>query len=531
MKDLSITIEKQAASQPYANKICRSLVMQQFLTEKIRKQPNISRRRATMKQRYASNKTMMLAALALFLPLTAAAFESGSTGTDGAFNPLVDTVLQLPEDGVFNFTTVTIPSGVIVRFKKNTINTPVTMLASGNMTIDGNIYLIGGDGKHTGAKGDGNIGDDGIAGIGAPGGFDGGVGGRPPHGHGGQGLGPGGGQGGKPYSSFKCGGGGGGFGGAGATAYHPNNCGKVTKGGSAYGTATLLPLIGGSGGGGGMAGPIFAGSGGGGGGGAILLASSGTVTVNGRIYAYGGLSGSTIGTAYVNGSGGGGSGGAIRIMATTIKGNGAINANGRGISTNGTSSYSNETGGSGGAGRVRLEAENILRTAATTPVYSFSATPKDIFVAGLPGLVITRVAGVDAPASPSGSADIVLAEDTANPVLVEFSAHGVPVGNTVTLTLTPTYGVVTKVTSDALAGSDQAATAKVSVDIPSGPSTLSASVSFTVTEQQSVAFSAFTEGEKVATVSVDVESGKGSMTTFTTVSGKQYTVPSKIATM
>ena len=46
-------------------------------------------------------------------------FSSGSTGADGAFNPTQSQTLQLPESGVFNFTTINIPAGVTIRFGRN----------------------------------------------------------------------------------------------------------------------------------------------------------------------------------------------------------------------------------------------------------------------------------------------------------------------------------------------------------------------------------------------------------------------------
>jgi hypothetical protein len=61
------------------------------------------------------------------------AFDSGSTGADGPFAPTENTILQLPSDGVFNFTTVDIPAGVTVTFSKNTTNTPVYILATGDV--------------------------------------------------------------------------------------------------------------------------------------------------------------------------------------------------------------------------------------------------------------------------------------------------------------------------------------------------------------------------------------------------------------
>ncbi|MFN8000558.1 MAG: hypothetical protein U0X75_06020 [Acidobacteriota bacterium] len=71
-------------------------------------------------------------------------FNSGSTGADGAFNPTQSQQIQLPESGVFNYTTVNIPVGVLITYKRNSRNTPVTILASGNVTISGVIDVSGG---------------------------------------------------------------------------------------------------------------------------------------------------------------------------------------------------------------------------------------------------------------------------------------------------------------------------------------------------------------------------------------------------
>src|SRR5436309_13979651 len=76
-------------------------------------------------------------------PVSAQTFSSGSTGADGAFAPTANTTLTLPPNGVFNFTTVNIPSGVTVTFVKNAANTPVTILASGTVTVAGTISVNG----------------------------------------------------------------------------------------------------------------------------------------------------------------------------------------------------------------------------------------------------------------------------------------------------------------------------------------------------------------------------------------------------
>src|SRR6185436_4853836 len=75
-------------------------------------------------------------------PVHAQTFSSGSTGEDGALDlsscPQICEV-QLPESGVLNYTTVNIPSGKTLRFKVNSRNTPVIMLAQGTVTISGAI--------------------------------------------------------------------------------------------------------------------------------------------------------------------------------------------------------------------------------------------------------------------------------------------------------------------------------------------------------------------------------------------------------
>lgn len=477
--------------------------------------------------------TLSLAGLAL----PALAFESGSTGADGAFSPTVNTELQIPESGVFNFTTVNIPTGVTVTFKKNTSNTPVVLLASGNVAIAGAINVSGGHSTNSGAAGDGNLGDDGIPGAGGPGGYDGGRGGQVNKGSGGNGLGPGAGEGGKNYLNgsynYLLGGGGGGFAGAGGDQEYYSSGGgwAVGKGGVAYGSSQLLPLIGGSGGGGGTGGNSFSGTGGGGGGGAILIASSGTVSIAGSIIANGGRSGLSAGSG-CGSRGGYGSGGAVRIVATAISGNGPIEA--RDVSSVSpyyytdpdcsVSYYYPQNGGGGSTGRVRLEAETFTRTAASNPVHSFGS-PSSVFVAGLPTLRIISVAGVAAPANPTGNADITLPSATPNPVTVEFAATGVPVGNTVTLKVTPAYGTATTVVSPAITGSSTAGTASVSVTLPSGPSVLSASTTYTIVTAMGEALSIYAQGETVEKVRLSTTMNGPTLVTLITASGKEFSAP------
>ena len=267
------------------------------------------------------------------------AFNSGSTGADGALATTVGTMeVQVPESGVLNYTSVNIAAGTTLRFKKNRLNTPVYMLVSGNVTIAGTIDLRGEDAKHAGTYADGNQADDGIPGAGGPGGYDGGRGGRddaamrPEIIRGGSGLGPGGGKGGMEGADGCS---------AGARAttsikgwVRPTRPRAATANtepiaavvshlsgpdaAKPYGSALLQPLVGGSGGGGGRGGanfPVPA---------AVAVAGRcdrrfgyAQVGTHGSIDATGGDSG---GGPYQRGggNGGGGSGGAIRLIATTI---------------------------------------------------------------------------------------------------------------------------------------------------------------------------------------------------------------------
>ncbi|MBI4684011.1 MAG: hypothetical protein HY755_02305 [Nitrospirae bacterium] len=411
---------------------------------------------------------LMSITLLLFSGNVHAAFNSGSTGALGAFNPTANTVVDLPADGILNYTTVNIPSGVTVTFKKNAANTPVYMLATGNVTISGTINV------------DGQASTSWPPGAGGTGGFDGGYGGTQASG---SGLGPGGGGGG-PNTSYPYGGGGG-FATAGGSAGASHGAG-----GSTYGNASLIPLIGGSGGGG----SAYS-AGGGGGGGAILIASSGTITLNnGTITANGGN-----GYNY----GGGGSGGAVKLMANTITGNGSINAKG---------------GNYGGAGRIRIEADIRTFSFTTNPSYSFGL-PGSVFISNMPTLKITSIGGINVPDNPKGSysqIDVLLPSTTTNPVTVTVSATNIPVGTTITVSVSPQLGSSSKVTG-ALSGSLSSSTASVNINIPTANyfTLLTAQATFTVQTAM------YWEDEKIEKVRVATKMGGGSEVTYITESGKE----------
>lgn len=478
------------------------------------------------------------------LPCRALAFDSGSTGVDGDFNPTVSTQVALPPSGVLNYRSVNIPAGVTVSFKRNAANTPVVMLVQGTATIAGRIDVSGSDGAPTGSAAGGSVKAEGIPGRGGPGGFDGGRGAPPgsavagPLGStlgptGGTGLGPGGGGGGVTVYWGDIDGapsvvGGGGFYSTGVSGqcriktYDSINGPRaeiiVAKGGSAYGSDALVPLIGGSGGGGGGAGVMFHGAGGGGGGGAILVAVSGRLDFTGSIIANGAFGGKVNEipwSAKLDGNvcGGGGSGGAIRLMATTLAGNGVVSVEG------GTPPFEYcgpIGGGSASTGRVRTEAEYTSRLV--------DGLPGPVFVTGDRSLRFTSVADIPVPASPTGSNDVTVPTATPNPVTITLTTSGVPVGSTVKVSVIPQYGQSILVDSPPTTGSLDNATTSVSLDIPPGHSVLSAQISFTVVAAVGDALSRFAQGERVEKVTLTSTLGHGGKATLHTVAGRQFDV-------
>ncbi|HEY6871525.1 MAG TPA: hypothetical protein VI298_02230 [Geobacteraceae bacterium] len=463
-----------------------------------------------------------------------AAFESGSTCGDvfhnstscrGAFNPSVNTTVQLPPSGILDYTTFFVPQGVTVSFARNQANTPVIIRCSGNVNIEGVINVSGGGAYNTGTSGDGVLGDDGQPGVGGPGGYDGGSGGRSSlfggtFGQaGGPGKGPGGGQSITcTYYGYGCAGGGGSY----ATA-DANNGSYFGANGATYGQATLLPLVGGSGGAGGSSGGTFNGAGGGGGGGAILIASSATITVgkNGvygtaRIYANGGPGGSASGDGG-GGSGGGGSGGAIRLVADTI----TRYADAYLYAQRGTAGSGYVGGATGGYGRIRLEANSTNWSSYTDPGYSFG-TPGKILVPNNPTLAITSVGGQAVPANPTGMGDVTMPQGTTS-ATVTVAATGIPRGTTVTVYVVPALGATrTSVLSTALDGaSDDATTATAQVTLNNGNNVLLASATYTVTELLAMSLPKF-NGEYVAKIRVESEMGGKSRIVYITASGKEY---------
>lgn len=290
-------------------------------------------------------------------------FSSGSTGADGALNVTSDTTLNVPPNGIFNFTTINVASGMTLSFNRNALNTPVYLLATGDVTVAGTINVDGGVGTSNPP----------VGGAGGPGGFDGGMPGFISIGPG-AGYGPGAGKGGTHSTS--------GASIAGAGAYAEVSTSNSTNNGTAYGSPLLVPMLGGSGGGGSTGNP---GTGGGGGGGALLIASSTRIAITGTLNARGGSQ---------PGSNGHGSGGAIRLLSPVVSGTGSLNV----------------TGGAWGpaAGHGRIRIDTIDRRDLRLNFNPLSAANVGSFMAVFsnptPRLDILNAAGT---AIPEGAADPV----------------------------------------------------------------------------------------------------------------------------
>jgi hypothetical protein len=446
-------------------------------------------------------------------------FSSGSTGADGAFAPTTSQTITVPDSGVFNFTTVNIPSGVTITYLRNAKNTTLTILATGDVQIGGSIVVDGQPGATVG-----------FGGFGGPGAFTGGTAGVD-NSNGSIGDGPGAGRGGSFRSSDgACGTGGGGSYqtlGGGGFAFIPFFGGIASTGiggpaGPKYGTRSLVPLIGGSGGGGGCGESAADGGGGGGGGGAVLIASSGTISFGtpnapGSIFARGG-SGALVNGFFggSGGSGGGGSGGAIRLVANIITGVGQIGVNG-GPGGRGNGG----PGGDGGLGFVRMEAFNLVGFTATTGAPISSGLPSSATPANVPTLQIASVGGVNAPASPVGSfqgaPDVVLPANQPNPVTVVVNGFNIPTGTSVNVTATSGAGTSTTGTAT-LSGTTASSTGSASISLTTGLSVLTATTVVDLAQTGDLK-PLFINGEKVDKIEVAAQFGGGSAVTYITHSG------------
>jgi hypothetical protein len=361
--------------------------------------------------------------------------NTGSDGSDGAFNPTTNTVINMSDhpNGIYQYTSVNISNGVTVTFTPNANNTPVVWLVQSNVVINGTVDVSGQRGNAGGSGG-----------AGGPGGWRGGNG--FPTATGGQG--PGGGQG-------QLNGGNASYATLGSGPYS-NVWSQAPAPGQLYGNSYLIPLIGGSGGGG--SGSHTAGGGGGGGG--ILIAASGIITLNGTVNAFGG--GSSWNSNWTPSQwGGGGSGGAIRFVTSMITGAGTVQASGG-------SSWA----GGAGSGPVRFD----------TYENDFSGGINGVFIQGsqfviipsagqLPQLTVTSVGGVPVAASPTGvlsTPDAVLSAQQANPIPFVVTCANLPLNTPITVTVKPANGSAVSGVGYNSTGMLASSTATVMLNIPRG---------------------------------------------------------------
>lgn len=293
---------------------------------------------------------------------------------------------------VFKYSSVNIGAGRTVTFVNHLSRAPVVWLVNGDVTINGTVSASG---QRWGSP---TLAEPG------PGGFRGGSGRLGAGVEAAAGFGVGGGG----ENSSLTSGGAGSYGSVGASPSSP-----------AYGTPSLIPLIGGSGGGG--AGHGNSTVGGGAGGGAILIACENTVTIAGAVRANGG-NGRVDGLITLTAAPG--SGGGIRIVANTLAGNGSITALG-GTATEGTQGAT----GPGGVGRIRIERFNNSNTIAVTPdpsIVPIAAGETALLwpPSGSPEVRIVSIGGVAAPADPRSEfgtvgADVPLPQNSSTQVVIE----------------------------------------------------------------------------------------------------------------
>lgn len=407
----------------------------------------------------------------LVLPLPAQ-FDSGSNEEDGALNITTNTVLDLQEDGVHNYTTINVASGATLTFNRNNRNTPVIFLASGDVTIAGTINVRGADGLSDGSITNAQPGNEAQPG---PGGYPGGLGGVPVA-NGGTGIG-------------TSGGGPGGGQAADDPSPNPDNLGRAGNGGShfsqggqgdgnpnppppTYGDRQLLTLSGGSGGAGGNMYTTGVssrrGQAGGAGGGAILIASSTSITVGGTINADGGNGhgGFSDGAGGGSRGSGGGAGGAIRLISNVINVSGNLYARGGGGRVG------------GGRGAIWLEAIDLNVTVDSSPPFSTRLPSIVTFEeAEIPTIEIVSIAGEAVPDPPAGSTatpDVIIPDTTENPVEILIQTENVPDGAVVNLRIVLTNGETLLATSSPVSSG----AASASVELPATVGVIYATADF-----------------------------------------------------
>src|SRR6267154_2788661 len=97
--------------------------------------------------RIRMNVRVALLAIGVLCSASAALAQvnSGSNGSDGAFNPTTNIVINMADhpDGIYQYTSVNISNGVTITFIPNPNNTPVVWLVQSNCIISGALQVSG----------------------------------------------------------------------------------------------------------------------------------------------------------------------------------------------------------------------------------------------------------------------------------------------------------------------------------------------------------------------------------------------------
>jgi hypothetical protein len=432
--------------------------------------------------------------------VTLAQVNSGSNGSDGAFNPTQNVTIDmnLRPDGIYHYTSVTIPSGVTVTFTPNANNTPVVWLLQGDCVVNGIVDVSGQRVDSPSAPG-----------LGGPGGWAGGNGGVSAT----AGRGPGGGIVARPdETSF--------YGGSHASlAQTVNQAGGVT-----YGNVFIIPLVGGSGGGGiqGDRGWIVGGGGwpGSGGGGAMLVAATGRIVVDGTIRANGGS------THY----GADGSGGAVRLVCSQFHGRGAIRAVSEGL---------NYSGGRGGQGRVRIDTMENLFSGTMSGAFTVGFQPIILPAAGQgTQLSIQSIGGIPIGGSPNGvlaNPDVIIPPQQQNPMNVVVGCSNLPLNTLITVVVRPANGEEIVTTGRNTNGSVASSTVSIPVTMPRGGGIVYAkyvsgvngvSAASSDSKVKNIAQTGWTaDGETFAQMEIVAGLDGRQQVAYITESGKRYALP------
>jgi hypothetical protein len=327
-------------------------------------------------------------------------FNSGSNGSYGPMAITTNTTLELPPDGKFHCTTINVASNATLRFTPNALNTPVYLLATGDVAINGMVDVSGKTGYYYA-----------VGGAGGPGGF---AGGRAAFSglSQGDGYGPGGG---KKFT----------FGGSGSyrSSIGDAYCGSV------YGSPLLMPVVGGSGGGADMG----VNCSGGGGGVGVLVAAATRITINGTIVAQGGGNFTGDSSRFNAGSGGG-----IRLVAPVVEGSGTLNVRG-GLINSFIYKYA-------GSGRIRIDCmdRRALSLAILPDISAMSVGANMLsFLSPEPRIDITQVAGTNITVGASSPVFFYLPQGSSSNQTVTVQASDFGAVVPIRVVLTPDSGTNT----------------------------------------------------------------------------------------